>query len=60
VLAKLILHPVWRRVLDHPMHDRFDCDGFATGLEDAGFRVTASRELLGQFAWFVAERPLAA
>jgi ubiquinone/menaquinone biosynthesis C-methylase UbiE len=60
VLAKLILHPVWRRVLEHPMEDRFDRDGFARGLEDAGFRVTASRELLGQFAWFVAERPLRA
>jgi ubiquinone/menaquinone biosynthesis C-methylase UbiE len=60
VLAKLIHHPVWRRVLDHPMVDRFDRDGFARGLQDAGFTVTASRELLGQFAWFVAQRPLAA
>jgi ubiquinone/menaquinone biosynthesis C-methylase UbiE len=59
VLAKFIHHPVWRRVLDHPMVDRFDRDGFARGLQDAGFTVTASRELLGQFAWFVAQRPLA-
>jgi len=60
VLAKLILHPVWRRVLEHPMADRFDRDGFARGLQDAGFHVTATRELFGQFAWFVAERPLPA
>ncbi|MGD0526660.1 MAG: class I SAM-dependent methyltransferase [Polyangiaceae bacterium] len=59
VLAKLIHHPLWRRVLEHPMEDRFDRDGFARGLEDAGFRVTASREMLGQLAWFVAERPRA-
>jgi hypothetical protein len=39
------------------MEDRFDEDGLARGLTEAGFRVTAQRELFGQFAWFVAERP---
>ncbi|HEY1690939.1 MAG TPA: methyltransferase domain-containing protein [Polyangiaceae bacterium] len=60
VLARFIHHPLWRRVLDHPTDDRFDAAGFARGLEQAGLRVTARRELLGSFAWFVAEKPLAA
>jgi hypothetical protein len=38
------------------MEDRFDAAGFAHGLEDAGLRVAARRELFGQFAWFVAEK----
>ncbi len=56
VLERFIRHPLWRRVLEHPMQDRFDRKGFATALADAGFRVLETRELLGQFAWFVAER----
>jgi ubiquinone/menaquinone biosynthesis C-methylase UbiE len=58
VLAKFIHHPVWRRLLEHPMEDRFDRQGFRDGLEAAGLRVVDSRELFGQFAWFVADRPL--
>jgi ubiquinone/menaquinone biosynthesis C-methylase UbiE len=57
VLRALIQHPLWRRLLEHPMHDRFDADGFAGGLEQAGLRVTARRQLLDQVAWFVAEKP---
>lgn len=57
VLARFIHHPLWRRVLDHPVEDRFDARGFARGLENVGLRVVSTRELIGQFAWFVAERP---
>lgn len=56
VLARFIHHPVWRRLLDHPMEDRFDRDAFAGALEGVGFRVVATRELWGEYAWFVAER----
>jgi ubiquinone/menaquinone biosynthesis C-methylase UbiE len=56
VLRAFIHHPLWARVLDHPMHDRFDAAGFAEGLEHAGLRVAAQRELFGQVAWFVAEK----
>jgi ubiquinone/menaquinone biosynthesis C-methylase UbiE len=56
VLAKLILHPVWRRVLDHPLHDRFDHDTFQRTLADEGFDVVATRQLLGDFGWYVADR----
>jgi ubiquinone/menaquinone biosynthesis C-methylase UbiE len=56
VLAKFIHHPLWSRVLEHPMHDRFDRTTFTNGLEDVGLRVDASSELFGDFAWFVATR----
>jgi ubiquinone/menaquinone biosynthesis C-methylase UbiE len=59
VFEKFILHPLWRRLLDHPLQDRFDHDRFRDALEKAGFRVVASRELWGHFGWFVADKPAA-
>jgi ubiquinone/menaquinone biosynthesis C-methylase UbiE len=55
VLDRFIVHPVWRRVLEHPLEDRFDRGTFVRGLEEAGFEVVASKDLFGQFAWFVAD-----
>ncbi len=57
VLDKFIHNPVWRRLLDHPMEDRFDHDRFRDALRDAGFDVIGSNDLMGQFAWFVADKP---
>ena len=56
VLAPFIAHPLWRRVLDHPQHDRFDVPLFREGLLEAGFRVVGARTLGRDFAWFVADR----
>jgi len=58
VLAKFIHDPLWRRILVHPMHDRFDHDRFAEALVAAGFDLSVSRQLWGQFAWFVANKPI--
>jgi ubiquinone/menaquinone biosynthesis C-methylase UbiE len=58
VLAKFIHHPVWSRVLEHPKHDRFDQTMFGYALEAHGFRVVATRQLWGQYAWFVADKQL--
>ena len=57
VLARFIHNPLWSRVLEHPMEDRFDAFEFATALRQAGFEVKGRRELLGQFAWFAARKP---
>jgi ubiquinone/menaquinone biosynthesis C-methylase UbiE len=57
VLAHFILSPIWRRVLDHPLEDRFDHDAFRGALIDLGFEIVATRSLFGDFAWFVADRP---
>lgn len=57
VLAKFILNPVWRRVLAHPLEDRFDRATFAEALAETGFDVRVSEDLFGEFAWFVADKP---
>lgn len=57
VLDRFILDPVWRRLLDHPLQDRFDRVAFAQALERVGFRLQVSEELFGRFAWFVADKP---
>jgi ubiquinone/menaquinone biosynthesis C-methylase UbiE len=56
VLARFILNPVVRRLLDHPLEDRFDARQFAAALERHGFRVLGSRTMGKYFAWFAAEK----
>lgn len=56
VLAQFIHHPIWRRLLDHPMEDRFDRDTFRDALSAAGFTVLATKELWGDYGWFVADK----
>jgi hypothetical protein len=58
-IGPFILHPPWRRVLEHPLEDRFDQNGFQTALSDAGFLVQQSRGLWKHFAWFIADKPTA-
>jgi ubiquinone/menaquinone biosynthesis C-methylase UbiE len=60
MLAGLILHPVWRRLLDHPLEDRFDCATFKEELERVGFELISCREHHGHAAWFVAQKAEAA
>lgn len=54
VLARFILNPITRRLLDHPLEDRFDHHGFVRALLQHGFEVIGSRELAGLFGWYVA------
>lgn len=56
VLDRYIYHPVWRRLLDHPMHDRFGHDAFRDALTECGFQVATTKRFLRQFAWFVADK----
>lgn len=57
ILASFILHPVWRRVLAHPTHDRFDASTFVGALEGAGLRSIAERSLYDHVVWVVADKP---
>jgi ubiquinone/menaquinone biosynthesis C-methylase UbiE len=57
VLRAFILHPVVRRVLEHPLDDRFDHAEFRAALAHQGLRVVADRELFGSFGWYVVEKP---
>ena len=60
VLRGFILHPLVRRVLEHPIEDRFDHAGLLQALEGLGFRPLASRQLAGILGFYVAQRPLGA
>ena len=44
---KYIIHPLFRRLLDHPQQDRFTRAQFAEALEQNGF--TVSKELKRRF-----------
>jgi ubiquinone/menaquinone biosynthesis C-methylase UbiE len=56
VLRKAILHPVTRRLLEHPLDDRFDVADLRRGFEDTGFDSTIVERCWGTFAFFVAHR----
>ena len=57
VLRGFIVHPITRRLLEHPLDDRFDTSGFAEALQSAGLETGPTRELWGAFAWFTAQKP---
>lgn len=54
VFEKFIKHPLWRTLLKHPQHDRFNELQFKLALEENGFNVKRSNQLFGQFGWFIA------
>jgi ubiquinone/menaquinone biosynthesis C-methylase UbiE len=60
VLERFIVHPITRRILEHPESDRFDAAGFLRELEVSGLEPIASEELWGSFAWFTACKPASA
>lgn len=60
VLRDFIVHPVVRRVLEHPLEDRFAHEQFCEALAQAGFRLVGERRLGRWFGWYVADRPRAA
>jgi ubiquinone/menaquinone biosynthesis C-methylase UbiE len=60
VLERFILHPLIRRLLQHPHSDRFDSAGFARELGASGLEPVATRELWESIAWFAARKPAAA
>ena len=57
MLRDFIHHPLWSRVLDHPMEDRFDHDDFRDALSGGGFELVATRKLGRNMAFFVADKP---
>jgi ubiquinone/menaquinone biosynthesis C-methylase UbiE len=60
VLRRFIVHPLARRLLDHPQSDRFDAEGFGREIAATGLEPIATEELWGSFAWFTARKPAAA
>lgn len=54
---RAIVHPVVRRVLEHPLEDRFTHEQFLQALAQAGFHVVGERRLGRWFGWYVADQP---
>jgi ubiquinone/menaquinone biosynthesis C-methylase UbiE len=59
-LGRMVVHPITRRLLEHPQSDRFDSSAFADELSETGLELIATEELWGSFAWFAARKPVAA
>jgi len=57
VMERFIVHPITRRILDHPLRDRFDAARFRAALATACFEPLGSQTLWGSFAWFTARKP---
>lgn len=57
VLERFIVNPLVRRLLDHPLEDRFDAERFSRALTARGFRVIETRSIGSLFGWFVADKP---
>lgn len=56
VLKDFIIGPFIRRVLEHPLKDRFTHEQFLEALADSGFCVVSERRLWRSFDWNVADR----
>jgi ubiquinone/menaquinone biosynthesis C-methylase UbiE len=54
VPAGLITHPLVRRILKHPQHDRFDQQDFNAALEEIGFTIAATDQFRSVWIWTVA------
>lgn len=57
ILRKYIVHPLFRRILDHPQEDRFDHDSFASELQRCGFKLIDSDRFMQLYGWFIADKP---
>ena len=58
ILEKYIVHPIFRRLLDHPQQNRFDHYRFKQALEQSGFTIVYSDQFLELYAWYVADKPI--
>ena len=56
ILKDFILHPVWRRLLDHPLQDRFDHQQFISALNETGLTVIAEKPFQRSVGWYVAHK----
>ncbi len=59
ITRRFIVHPLWRRLLDHPQENRFERQDLVAALEGAGFQIHDSRQFGGLFIWCIADKPAA-
>jgi len=58
-LKRLIIHPVLRRISNHPLDDPFDHDMFCAGLQSCGFQIVNTQHFHNWFGFFIADKPAA-
>jgi ubiquinone/menaquinone biosynthesis C-methylase UbiE len=56
VPARLIVHPVFNKILQHPQQDRFDHRQFSAALRESGFKINAWDRFMDVFIWYVGEK----
>lgn len=56
VYRSFILHPITKRLLDHPLQDRFDHVQLGNHLKETGFHLLAEDALGSWFGWYVATK----
>lgn len=56
MLDRFILNPLVRRVLEHPLQDRFNATQFLDTLEENHFEVLESRNFRGWMLWWAARK----
>lgn len=56
IQRRFIVHPVWRRVFDHPQTDRFDHRELIEALTACGFEVLDDVRLFEVFSWVAARK----
>ncbi|SHI24884.1 class I SAM-dependent methyltransferase [Ferrimonas marina] len=57
VYRALICHPLWRRVLEHPQHNRFSHDEFIEAWQQQGWQLLGQQTLTQGMGWAVLEKP---
>lgn len=55
-MKDFILNPVVRRLVDHPLENRFTHAQFLQGLADVGFHVVGERKVGRLMGWYVADK----
>jgi ubiquinone/menaquinone biosynthesis C-methylase UbiE len=59
VLRYWLVHPLVRRLFEHPQDDRFDAVDFEREMKASGLEPIGRREVFRVFAWFAANKPAA-
>ncbi|MBY6019012.1 class I SAM-dependent methyltransferase [Ferrimonas balearica] len=56
VYRSLICHPVWKRVLEHPQHNRFDQDEFIAAWQAHGWTLLGQKRLGSGLGWLAMQK----
>jgi ubiquinone/menaquinone biosynthesis C-methylase UbiE len=57
-VARMLNHPLMRRLFAHPVEDRFDAADFRSALQASGFILSREEHFLRAIFWFVATKPV--